>query len=89
MVTPDCPNGQALVEHARRLGAENVRLEYHVAYGWILKGDGYKKFEKDGWPIPIVWQAARDCGVTHGGGSTGEIQVRPERYRPPDGRATS
>lgn len=79
----NCPNGEAILAHARKVGVVAPCLRYSPLYGWLLQGTGRSRVKGNGFPQPAVWQVAQDCNVCTGGGSCDEIQIAPQNFREP------
>lgn len=79
-----CPNGEAILAYARKVGVVAPRLRYSPLYGWLLQGAGRSRAEGQGFPQPAVWQVAQDCNLRTGAGSSNEIQIAPQNFREPD-----
>lgn len=75
-----CRNAKEIIEFATKRGLKNVHLIKDLSFGWSLHGDGLDKENR--WPL--VWEVARECGITWGGGQSDSHQIRPELFADAD-----
>lgn len=78
---PACPNAEAILAYAARIGVKNAELVYEGLFGWSLKGDGREHHA--GSTRPLVWKVCYDCGMACGGGSSNKIQINPSNFKQP------
>lgn len=80
--TKECPNADAILAYANKIGVKNAELVYEGLFGWILKGEGRERKGHAHWPL--VWRVCDDLNMGGGCGSSNQIQINPHRFLPPE-----
>lgn len=76
-----CPNADAILAYAARIGVKHAELVYEELIGWSLLGEGRQRYA--GGSRPLVWKVCYDCGMACGGGSSNKIQINPTKFKLP------